>query len=412
MFKITVSMFLLISLNAFAQESSDLKKENYFFNIYRNYNESPTPEENWQNALKNTQNQTYQIQNGDTLWDVSNTFFADPKFWPKIWSLNSSEIFNPHEISIENEIVFVPGSIGEPPQVSIQAKTEGEEPAKEEKPAEPEKQLTYELPPAKPSTAVTNIPGSFPPWNVARDKTAQMIFDTASAHRTILPPTMTMDYYIADQMPASFGEIVGTEMGLTTASEFQYIHVKLNSASTQKVALVVRDAGKIQDQFSDKSASLVEVEGTIEILDLINQDENVYRAFVKKVIHPMVVGAQLTVAEMPTLATDGGGEPTPLAARIIGGQFSTERKYFSRDSLVFLNVGSAQGASVGQVLPVYRNALARVPDTKEVMAPRKIGTVKVVNVSDNFSTAIVIDGQDEIQTGDATSPDLKETKIK
>ena len=120
-----VSLFLAVS--AFSQDNSDLKKETYFHNIYKNFNESPTPESNWQNALKTNQNQTYLIQKGDTLWDVSNTFFADPQFWPKIWSLNSSDIFNPHEISPENEIVFIPGNIGEPPQVSVQAKTDSNE---------------------------------------------------------------------------------------------------------------------------------------------------------------------------------------------------------------------------------------------------------------------------------------------
>jgi hypothetical protein len=39
----------------------------------------------------------YTVEKGDTLWDISNEFFLDPWYWPKLWSLNPS-ITNPHWI--------------------------------------------------------------------------------------------------------------------------------------------------------------------------------------------------------------------------------------------------------------------------------------------------------------------------
>ncbi len=40
---------------------------------------------------------THSVRKGDTLWDISRTYFRDPWRWPKVWALNP-EIANPHWI--------------------------------------------------------------------------------------------------------------------------------------------------------------------------------------------------------------------------------------------------------------------------------------------------------------------------
>jgi hypothetical protein len=41
--------------------------------------------------------QTYIVQEGDTLWDISSVFLRDPWFWPEIWFKNP-QVENPHLI--------------------------------------------------------------------------------------------------------------------------------------------------------------------------------------------------------------------------------------------------------------------------------------------------------------------------
>jgi len=60
----------------------------------------------------------YTVQNGDTLWDISNRFLGNAYYWPKLWSIND-QITNPHWIYPGNRIRFTLGTLLEPPQVGL-----------------------------------------------------------------------------------------------------------------------------------------------------------------------------------------------------------------------------------------------------------------------------------------------------
>jgi nucleoid-associated protein YgaU len=113
-----MTAFLSVSVRA-QDDAPDLKKEAKFHSIYKNFNTEPTSSQKWEAALGQTQSQRYDVQKGDTLWDISDTLFADPDFWPKVWSLNVEQIGNPHEISVGQRIRFTPGTAGEPPRLAV-----------------------------------------------------------------------------------------------------------------------------------------------------------------------------------------------------------------------------------------------------------------------------------------------------
>ena len=68
--------------------------------------------------------ESYTVQPGDTLWNLSQRFLNNPWYWPKIWSYNQ-QLDNPNWIQPGSNLRFYPG--GEAPQ-EIAADDEDPEP--------------------------------------------------------------------------------------------------------------------------------------------------------------------------------------------------------------------------------------------------------------------------------------------
>ena len=103
-----LAIFLAAPL-AQAEESfdnPDTQLESNLFDINKRFNSEPLAESEWLNVLGSRRSETYKIQTGDTLWDISKTFFGDGHYWPKLWSENS-KIENPHEILPRKNIKFL-----------------------------------------------------------------------------------------------------------------------------------------------------------------------------------------------------------------------------------------------------------------------------------------------------------------
>jgi hypothetical protein len=62
--------------------------------------------------------ETYTVQRGDTLWDLSARFLDSPWYWPRLWSYNP-QIENPHWIYPGNVVRFYPGGDGKPPRIEV-----------------------------------------------------------------------------------------------------------------------------------------------------------------------------------------------------------------------------------------------------------------------------------------------------
>lgn len=70
----------------------------------------------------------YEVQPGDTLWEICERYWGDSGRWPEVWSVNNQEITNPHYIYPGQKLRFTPGSDVRTPSLL----TEGAAPATED----------------------------------------------------------------------------------------------------------------------------------------------------------------------------------------------------------------------------------------------------------------------------------------
>ncbi|WP_374030583.1 hypothetical protein [Bdellovibrio bacteriovorus] len=76
--------------------------------------------------------------------------------------------------------------------------------------------------------------------------------------------------------------MTATEMDMKTAGEFQYIYVRLDS-NGGKDFVAQKNLTMVKDPLvKDRQGQMVELQGEIEVLEKVNDQQNIYRAIVKK----------------------------------------------------------------------------------------------------------------------------------
>ena len=444
-----MKMILILALMGFsfaqAQDEADARREHNLHEIYQKYYSQPTPDQAWKQALSKTSEQTYLIQEGDTLWDISDTFFGDSEFWPKVWSLNKDGIFNPHEINPQQKIQFVPGTMGEAPSFAVKEKDSGENPGltgfpgtagaagdkakagdgKDEGPPtgilKPKKQemvdvdlnkLHIPAPKNHYQKHPSGIPASLPGWNFQEDKSVKYNVEINRIERAAVSAgEIEVHHYISEGPVVSLGEIVEADDGSTIGHDTYNVVVKLNGANPGQKYLAIEELGPVSDKAKENEGTLVQIDGQVEIQDVVSSDseEKLYRALVTHPRFPILVGSHLVQGEVQKVSLVEGGAPSEAKANVVGGALSNERQMFGPGEILILDGGSKAGVSAGQMLGVFRVDAVRNPDTKAVLNPRRIGSLRVVRTSERFATAVVISTNEEIYVGDSTtrSPQVK-----
>lgn len=427
---IGLAALIAVPVVAFSQDEPNPRVENRFHSIYRKYNQTPTSNTRWEEALGKTGDTSYTIQKDDTLWDISETFFGDPYFWPKIWSVNA-QIQNPHEIIPRSVVQFVPGTASEPPGMSLADKKEEEK--KEQAEAEaakvtaakadegvdlmpnaPKQKIRFATdidfskieipPPARPPRPVAKIPKSLPCYIYYKDVAKDAEMEINQIVRDVAPQPFYVDHFASDSEPNDMGEVVGIENGSQGAGEGTNVLIRGDNITAGMRLMAFEYMGSIRDG----SGKANRVQGQLEVLNVVNSSSEIWRARVIKSLSMVTVNAKLANEELPTaLPAESGGQVTPVNARITGGQFDVGRSLFGPYNVVYLDAGTGGGVQVGAHLPVYRNPRSRVPNSLVSENPAEIGELQVVRVDEDVATAIVLRSLDDIRVGDVTSPVLQ-----
>ncbi|HEY8269999.1 MAG TPA: hypothetical protein VIG33_03870 [Pseudobdellovibrionaceae bacterium] len=403
-----VLMILVIPLYVRAQDADpDFKSEERFHRIYKKYNQEPTSEEAWEKVLSGRHANTYSIQDRDTLWDISHTLFGDSHYWPKVWSYNTDDIQNPHQINAKQGIKFYPGTLAEAPTIGLANKSDAAEalPTHVLEKNQEGKLEGFKIPFSKRKSRplVKKLPDSLPLYRLGAVNKPPLDFEISGARAKYSASLKYLSFYITEKPLESVGEVVEMEhLDEQTSGDYEVIIVRVSNASGKRF-VAFKDNTQVSEasELGATKAWSVEVLGEVEIQERVNENDNLFRAIVKKSINPLEIGAKLLPGSMSTFDASPSTLTSSVQARIIGGEYARfDQKMFGTDHIVFLNAGAQEGLREGSSLPIFLNERLRKPETKAVANDRIIGEIKIIKLAGHFATGYIVDSQSPVFVGD------------
>lgn len=393
-----------------SQDFPNPKKERQLFDRFRQSAARPTDPILWNRVMTQSRAQKYTVMRGDTLSEISDTLFGDKNFWPKIWALNSQIISNPHWIEPGMEIHFIPGTSTNPPGVGVGADL-----------AEEVLALTWDasLPPERPDRVplMKQLPASLPNWGFApfTNRTPVLRLETPPIAVT---KDQSLTFFVSPNSISGVGMILGTEAAGVSGIGSDSMLVELREGvEPGRRFTVLRELEEIRDPRSRRVARLIQVQGEIEIVEVVSSAKRYYRARIVRQVLPVETGSQLVAEAFPTFQTtpiefESISEGNDRKAWLFAGGFRGDREILSGSSLVFLSLAEGESSlQVGDNLPVYHIPGERSGAEWVRSSPRKVGALQVVRVEPPFATAVVMHQLEPFQPGDASfRGSLQETR--
>ncbi len=411
----------------FDQPNAEVEKR--LQKIFEKYDSDPVPDEKWQSMVGAKAAEAYRVQTGDTLWDLSETLFGDGYYWPKLWSENRS-IENPHQILPRKQIRFIAGTLAQAPSIRIE-ESEAPKPfyigdTKENLTAEEIAGgaviedadvigLKPEIPePAKKSAPILKrIPPSFalPSSYTFSKKYDTTGFDAGVTKALKSPGNVTLNSFLSSEYPRKLGFVKEIEVQEKTASILQSVFLELGRhvkvGDRLNVVVIKED---VKDVEGNALGHLVEVDGSVEITEVINEENGIYKAIVVDCVMPITINAAITDEALPRASFAFIGPHKNIKGKIVGGEYNETRKILGTASVIYLNIGADSGLQEGDLLAVQSIREASRPDTELKEVGRPIGVIKIAKVSKTTATALILNEIDAIRPGDVTGGEFPQTK--
>ncbi len=331
----------------------------------------------------------YTIKQGDTLWDIANTFLKDPFLWPFIWKANPG-ITNPDLIYAGNNL-SIPSMA--PIERAMQAPVEAapKEVAKEEaapvqEPAPLESVASAQTTSPKPAPAAA-------PEEATQEEASGIIVPVEQ-------PVPIIDKY--SMLRAGFvnsveneGAIVGAaESGKTIYGYNDVVYVKVNNRENVNIGdkyLIYAPLQKVRHPKTGKKyGRLIRGMGILQITAKDSSD--VLTARITLSFDAIDKNELLTPYQEPALVYPPKGK----RAKDISGyilEVADHHSINAQTDIVYLDKGSVDGVEPGDRFLVYAR-----PE-KKGFPRKKIGEVQVFLVKEHTATAVVTESREEMGRG-------------
>lgn len=236
--------------------------------------------------------ETYQVREGDTLWDITGRFYGDHYAWPRVWSYNP-EITNPHWI-YPNSTIRLRGSGTEP----VAAAGGG------------------------PSRALGGARGS---------DASVYLGDFGFADRKALDEAGRIIGSVEEHMLLSVGDEV-------------YVRFKDKPPVAPGKELTIFREVDEEERLEAEVGELVRILGSVKVLDYDNE-RDLGHAVITEAMDPIERGFQIATVPRGFKAV----EPTPAKADVGGKIIAVlrPRQLLAAEQLVFVDQGHKDGLETG-----------------------------------------------------------------
>lgn len=401
-------------------DSPDEKFEARIHDLYLNFFNRKISDSEWSAIAGERLSEAYEIQSGDTLWDISKTFFGDGFYWPKIWSVNEG-ISNPHLIARGHSIQFFLGNLSEPPAFTVVENSQVQQTQTEKivetkvKIQDGASTLDFQIPPpenpAKP--VLRKLPPTFPEWSVSDESQDREIrFDQRALSKIV--ENLPLRHFVTENPPPPQGKVVDLDFDRQGSMVGDVIYLEFQSKGPQAgdKFLIVRYGDLLRNP-SDRrfklKARMIDVLGEVVVVRKMDprisrtqkKAVDIYQAKLTHAVDPIGRGALVVNGsiEMVNITADQDSQAIQ-SAQLIGFGENSDRVLGSPSNWVYLNQGSRAGFKVGQILPVMENREARAPDSLISSQDSPIGKIKIVNTDANFSTGFLLTADRQLELGD------------
>jgi len=294
----------------------------------------------------------YEVEDGDTLWLISQEFYNDPWLWPNLWALNP-HITNPHWI-YPGDIIRLKWSS------QVAAESQGTD---------------FDLQPVA--------------YSADLQKVARLIINRGM---------------ILSDIKGSLGSVAASPESKSNLSSGDRIYLELADSSKvslgQKVSIYRPEQRVLHPDTKDLLGLKVLYIGEAEIVER-GDDHQLIKAVITASERELERGDLIFAQRTPLIEVSPTKNLVDLEAVIVDsiGNFSE----FGQHHLVFINIGAEDGVQVGNRLAVTRrgDGLMRLQAKRDAQMPLEpVGELMVIATQPHTASALITRSTVELRRGD------------
>ncbi len=397
----------------------------------------------WEDLNSKSKLEKYEVQKGDYLWKISKKLFGTGFYYSKIWSLNP-QITNPHEIEPGTNLVFDLGSTDNVPNVQV-GQFQDDEPVRStkkgmnyssnsefEKPSwlDERKKLidqgvyfqfaseeTYsDLERLEKNQRNNEHEKYEPPVNEVAirepgDEYDASGFDKASRIVFNYKEGFFLNTFVTTNMLQDLGVVKAAKKEAVFIHRFDSIYVEFEKGVKVRpgdLFSVYSAGGEVKHRVSDRAGYQYSITAQIKVVKKI---DDLWECVVIEQSGLMQRKDRITVYTPKISKIARTYSRRTIEAAIIGG-FRDSPGGISYGDVIYLDRGRADGVELGNIFEVY-SFVDRGTNRRITPSPTyKTGELTVINLTDNFATALVSKASNEMAFGNISLTKTQEEAMR